>query len=147
MSVLALALLPLVAPPSHAVVYGGNPGLHIHVDFPNHTLTLGDVELARVRLHSCAGPVWDTYPNAWIDPVDGWSMLMPAGDWCAVTLSWASDMALDGNAQGGTFELAFRGTSTYIPLAATIPAVSLSPFDVVSGVVYGGNPGLHLTIQ
>lgn len=145
MNVLALALALL--PSAHAVIYGGNPGLTIDAVRVPNDLTEGSVDLAKVRMHACAGGFTDVTVDDTIDPVASHTVAVPAGNWCGVTLYWDSSMILEGNSPAGPYTLAYDEPTTYFALATPIPLVYLTPYEVVTGVIYGGNPGIQLTIQ
>jgi hypothetical protein len=137
--------LLLLAFPAHAIIYGGNPGVVIHADRPQHDLVGGAVKLGKVRMHYCAGGGADYPVGEWIDPVEGWVVPIAPGDYCGVTTFWDSALTLDVNGQDGSFGVAYTQSFTDTPLP-TQPVV-LTPISVVYGIIYGGNPGLVVTIE
>lgn len=144
-SLIALSLLAgiTMTTSAEAAVYGGNPHLTIIADRPEADMTDGEVVLNTVRLHFCAGGVASWAPQISIDPVQGWTMAVPAGDLCELELVWGSEMTLEGDG----YIIEYDETITTIELVGTTQAVDLTPFVVVDGAVYGGNPHLTATIQ
>lgn len=147
MSLVLATLALLSASPAHAVIYGGNPELTIKVQRPQDDLTGGTVTLETVVLHLCAGgaAMWNV--DTQIDPVVGFSMDIPAGNFCEVELVWGDTMELDGDGAYGTFALEYDESATWITLVGATQSVELDPVTWTSGVVHGGNPELDLTIQ
>ena len=138
-------LLALALPAAHAVIYGGNPNLTITVDHAD--LDTGYADLTSVRLTSCGGGVTTVSVNDTFDPAEGLTVAIPAGNYCAVTLTWGDVMELEGSSPAGSWTAEYDSATTFVPLATPISPVTLSPLDVTSGVIYGGNPNLRLFIQ
>lgn len=141
-------LLPLaLLTPAHAVIYGGNPELTIWVERSPDDLIDGDVDLTNVKLSVCGGGTTTVSVGAAIDPVAGYTVAIPAGNYCGLTVTWGSVLELTGFGAGGAWVGEYDKPSTYFPLASPIAPVALTPFTVTSGVIYGGNPELHAVIQ
>lgn len=142
---LALTLLvgALASPAARAVTYSGDPVMTLTVDRPEQDLVEGEVVLDTVRVHTCGGGWASWRPEETIDPVAGWSMDFPTGNLCEVELVWGTTMVLDG--QGYVIE--YAEVTTTVDLVGATQTEDLTPFDLVSGVIHGGNPFVMLTIQ
>ncbi len=138
----ALSLLAF-APPASAILYGGNPKLHVQVDRPAHDLIGGSATLDRVVLGGCpgAGPAINVYTS--FDPVDGIEVNIPAGDWCSVTLEWGDVTEIEGP----TFDGESDAETTWTDLDPATPSVDLYPFVVTEGILYGGNPKVVVSVS
>lgn len=139
----AAHILLALALPAHAVVYGGNPHLTLQVDWPGETLTDGAVELGAITVYKCLGGKHEWTPGIPIDPVQGWTMSLPSGNYCSVKFEWDTVMELESD----DFTVEYSQSSTTISLTGASQSVTLSPWRVTDGVVYGGNPNLTVTIQ
>lgn len=144
---LSFTLLSLLSNPAStlAIVHGGNPNLHIHVDQAAGYLTQGSVDLDKVRVESCGGGFTDYQVDQSIDPVAGFDLSISGGDLCGVELFWDSEMMLDGSGPQGAFSLSYDQTSTWIALPAQPQA--LTPWTPETGIVHGGNPNIYLSIN
>ena len=140
-----LALLSNLPATTSAIVHGGNPNLHIHVDQAQGYLTQGSVDLDHVRVAYCGGGFSDYTVADSIDPVAGFDLTISGGDLCSVELFWDSEMMLDGVGPQGAFSLSFDQTSTWIALPAQPQA--LTPWTPETGIVHGGNPNIYLSIN
>lgn len=132
----AAALCLLVPSPAHAILYGGNPKLHIQVDRPAQDLVGGVATLDRVVLGGCpgAGPAVEVYAD--FDPVDGIDVDIPAGDWCSVTLEWGDVTQIEATG----FEGESDASQTWTDLDPQTLSVSLAPFTVTQGTMSGAGP-------
>ncbi|MDP2315518.1 MAG: hypothetical protein Q8P41_21650 [Pseudomonadota bacterium] len=143
MSLLALALLSATSP-ADAAVYGGNPSVKLKVDRPPHDLTAAEVNLAKVRVHNCSGGGYTDYTIAeTVDLVTEYTLPISAGTYCNLTVFWDSAMTIESNA----FVLEYDHASTAVALTGTVQTVALTPFTVVLGAIYGGNPSLIVIIE
>lgn len=139
-----LAALPLII--------GGNPTTDFHVDRTTGDLTGGDVVLSSVRFDACTGGGSSTIQvNATVDPVGGFSVVTPNGDWCSVTVNWDQNqgpMVLDGN-NGSAFELEYFGGSTTLAIRndGTVSTADLAPFNVIYGQPGSAAPRLYAVIN
>jgi len=139
-----LIAMGLLAPLSaNATQYGGNPVLSFHVTRPENDFVAGDVVLHQLRMRKCNNQTVTYTIDDDIDPVDGWSKSIPAGDYCNATLVWDTVMEIDGP----SYVLEYDAASTAVPLSGQSQTVVLSPIDVVSGTFSGNLPRLVLTIQ
>jgi hypothetical protein len=137
-----LVLLSL-ARPADAVIYIGNPEMSFRVDRPQGDYVSGSVDLDKVRVHYCSGSTTDVTVGQTIDPVAGATVPLPAGDLCAVTFYWSTDLDVDGPA----YTVRYSGATTTVTLATDIEPVLLSPYSVVSGTMSGGGPWLLVAIE
>jgi uncharacterized membrane protein len=128
---------------SHAFVYVGNPALTFHVARPENDLESGSVVLHQLKMHKCNGQVVTSTYDVTIDPIDGWSTTISAGDYCSATLVWGSVMEVEGD----TFVVEYEAASTTVQLGAQIAPVLLTPVDIVSGSFSGNVPRLLLEID
>lgn len=143
---ISLALL-VVAVPSHAVVYAGNPDLSFTVDRPVGDLTYGDVTLTKFRIHPCSGSDVDYPVDEDIDPVDGFTYIdVTGGNLCGVTFYWGTDMILNGN-DGTSFVLEYTANTTSVTFATPIPAVLLTGTTILSGSPTGTGPKIYVTMN
>ena len=140
-----LALLSNLPAISSAIVHGGNPNVHFHVDQAPGYLTQGSVDLDKVRVEYCAGGFSDYTVDETIDPVAGFDLSISGGDLCSIELFWDSEMMLDGAGPLGAFSLNYNQTSTWVPLPAQPQA--LTPWTPEAGIVHGGNPNIYLSIN
>ncbi len=139
----AALALSVFASPAEAILYGGNPKLVVLIDHAGHDLISGEATLDRVVLGGCpgAGPAIDV--DAAFDPVVGIEVGIPAGDWCSVTLEWDGVTTLEATGFAGESDAA----STTSDLDPQTPPVSLSPFQVTEGILYGGNPKVVVWVE
>lgn len=137
--------LALAAPPAEAIIYGGNPHLTLTVNNQGGNFDAGVVRLDEVRMNKCIGGSNVYVVDEVIDPVDGYGLDIDAGNYCSVTLVWATDMTLHGydNNNSG-FGVDYDKDSTVLGLSGSSQSAALIPFEVVFGVIYGGNP--HITV-
>jgi len=139
-----LVVMGLIGPLSaNAAVYNGNPVLSFHVTRPENDFVAGDVVLHQLRMRKCNNQTVTYTIDEDIDPVDGWSKSIAAGDYCTATLVWDTVMEIDGP----SYVLEYDAASTAVPLSGQSQTVVLSPIDVVSGTFSGNLPRLVLTIQ
>jgi hypothetical protein len=136
-------LLLSLALPAQAVIYIGNPVLDFRVDRPAGDYVDGSVTLAKVRVHHCAGGYTDVTVNDALDPVQVYSVAIPAGDQCSLTFYWNS--ALDVN--GPAYTVRYAQSTTAMTLSTDIAPVALTPYSVVSGSMSGGGPWLLASID
>jgi hypothetical protein len=137
-------VMGLLAPLSaNAISYGGNPVLSFHVTRPENDFLGGDVVLHQLRMRKCNNQTVTYTIDDEIDPVDGWSKTISAGDYCSATLVWDTVMEIDGS----NFVIEHDAASTVVPLSGQSQTVVLSPIDVVSGTFSGNLPRLVVTIQ
>lgn len=139
-----MLFLSLVAAPAHAMIYGGNPDITMWADRAQHDMIDGYVKLGKVRVNLCGGGVVDYVVNAEIDPVEGYTVNVAGGDFCGVTLFWDTDMTINGGTGTG-WGIAYTPSSTYVPIASMV--APLTPFTLLYGVIYGGNPDFHIAID
>lgn len=130
---------------SHATIYGGNPQLFLSVDRPEHDLASVEVDLDKVRMHHCQGGYTDYEVDGAVDLVEGHVLAISAGDYCGITVYWASVMTLYG--VNDAYVLEYDDATDALSIGSTIPPVSLAPFEVVLGTIYGGNPVLSAIIE
>lgn len=139
-----LALL-LLSSPSDAFIYGGNPELHAHASLPNQDLDFGDAELQAVDLLPCGGGApTHVSVDEHVDPVAGFDVEVPSGDWCAVVFVWDGAWTLESSEVEITINQAATSVDVSTAAGGTSP---LSPFTVDSGFIYGGNPELTASID
>jgi hypothetical protein len=142
--VLILTVLPFII--------GGNPTTDFRVDRPSGDLVSGDVVLGSVRFNACTGGGSSTVQvNATVDPVDGFSIVTPNGDWCSVTVNWDQNqgpMVLDGN-NGSAFELEFFGGSTTLNINGdrSVSPADVAPYNVIYGQPGSAAPRLYAVIN
>jgi hypothetical protein len=137
---LAAVVLPAVAMAAH---YGGNPCLTLRVERAQADLTEGEVVLHEVQVHPCVGQTLTWTPDATIDPVEGWSTSIPAGDYCAVSVVWGTAMELEGNG----YVIEYDQPYTWVQLDGVLQSADLIPFQIVSGSFYGDDPYLVIEID
>jgi len=137
---LVVSSLPVDA---SALTYNGNPNLGIYVDRPAHDFTGGSVYLTGFRVFNCGGGYTDYLVGATIDPVDGYNVAISAGDYCSVNVYWGNTMVV----HGPSYTVDYDEPYTSVTLAAPIPPVALTPYEVVSGSMSGVGPKLFLTID
>lgn len=146
-ALLAVASTVAFASTAEAIIHGGNPHLDFFVTPPEGTLSGGDVDVDRIRVHNCGGGFTDYIVNETIDPVEGYGLDITGGNLCGVTVFWDSDMYLDGNNVSGDYTIRYDDDLTYVPLGNPTSAVPLAPFFVEDGIIHGGNPHLDLEIN
>lgn len=140
----AAAALSLLAPSSAmAILYGGNPKLHVQIDRPAQDLVSGAATLDRVVLGGCpgAGPAVSVYAD--FDPVLGIDVNIPAGDWCSVTLEWGDLTVIEATGFDGESD----ASQTTTDLDPQTPSESLSPFTVTQGSMSGAGPKVIVNVQ
>ena len=141
-------LLSLLLPQAQAVVYGGNPGVTIEVGRAENDLVSAEVLLTKVRVAYCGSGYTDYTVNETVDMVEGYTLTILGGNLCAIIPYWGEDLLMEGNGQYGAFSLLYENNTTPVTVQAggtmTAPLV---PFTWESGVVYGGNPEVKITIQ
>jgi hypothetical protein len=138
-----VSLAFLVPPAANAYIYVGNPTLSFHVTRPADDFESGTVVLHQLKMHKCNGQTITSTPDATIDPVAGWSTIIPGGDYCSTTLVWDPAMEIEGD----TFVIEYDAGQTTVQLGSQIAPVSLTPVDVVSGSFSGTAPRLVLQIN
>lgn len=141
MSLLAFALV--FSSDAHAVVYGGNPGLRLHIDRPAHDLTAGDVMLDRIRVNYCGGGYTDYAVDGYVDLAVGYARTIAGGDICSFRVYWDSAMTIESP----TFTLEYDALYTDVTVTWAPQPASLTPFTVVNGSISGGGPVLLVTIE
>ncbi|MFN7142749.1 MAG: hypothetical protein ACK4YP_03165 [Myxococcota bacterium] len=141
MSILALALA--LSSDAHAGIYGGNPGLRLHIDRSAHDLTSGDVMLDRIRVAYCGGGYTDYVVDGFVDLVVGYQRTISGGDICSVRAYWDSAMTIES----ATFTLEYDALYTDVAVTWAPQPASLTPFTVVNGSISGGGPVLLVTIE
>lgn len=129
---------------AHAVIYGGNPELTVWADRAQHDMIDGYVKLGKVRMNVCNSSPVDYVVNADIDPVAGYTLGIAAGDYCGATFFWDTNMTIDGGTGTG-WGIEYTPNSNYLPIATMV--APLTPFNLLYGVIYGGNPELHMSID
>jgi hypothetical protein len=132
---------------AHAVIYTGNPDLGFRVDRPADDYIDGTVDLAKVRVHHCAGGYTDYTVDDTIDPVQVNHVAIAAGNECGLTFYWDSNLDIDGYGSLGAFTVRYSEATTYVPLSTDIDPVALTPYTVVSGSMSGGSPWLMVSID
>ena len=139
-----MLFLSLVAS-AHAGIYGGNPGISVWADRAQHDMNDGYAKLGKVRVHICGGnTVVDYTVDEEIDPVEGYTVTVNGGDFCGVTFFWDTDVTIHGGTGTG-WGIAYTPSSTYLPISTMV--APLTPFNLLYGVIYGGNPELHMSID
>ena len=126
-----------------AMIYLGNPALGFRVDRPAGDYVDGGVVLDKVRVPPCGGGSTDVEIDQTIDPVAVTWVDIPAGDHCAVTWYWATDLDVNGP----SYTVRYEGATTSVLLDEEIPPVALTPYSVVSGSMSGGGPWLMSVIE
>lgn len=126
-----------------AVQYQGTPVFTFRVDRPAGDYVEGAVGLEKLRVHHCGGGYTDVSVGATVDPVAPVSIPVPAGDHCAVTLHWSTDLDVDGP----TWTVRYAQASTTLVLEEEIAPKLLSPWTVVAGTMQGGGPWLLAAID
>ena len=129
---------------AHAVIFGGNPELTIWAERDPADLTDGAVTLDKVRMDLCNGSPVDYEVDEQIDLIAGYTLAIDDGNYCGATFFWSSDMTLQGSTGNG-WGIEYTQNATYVPISTMTKA--LTPYTVIYGVVYGGNPGLKMAIE
>lgn len=142
-----MSLILLLIAPAHAFLYGGNPAVRLDVQRASADLVSGDVDLTKLRVHYCSGGFADYTVGQTIDPVAGFTQVISGGDICDLRFYWGSDMMLDGSGSLGSFSLLYGEAYTTVPVDPAIAIVPLTPFELVSGSMTSGAPGLRVTIE
>lgn len=140
-------LLLLLVPSASAIIYGGNPELTLQVTRPTGDLDDGGVLLHKVRLVACGGGWTDFVIDETIDPVVGYTLDVSAGDWCTARFYWDNDLILNGTNSNGSYRMRYEQDVTVVTLGSPIVPVALTPYVTVFGIIYGGNPELHVVID
>jgi len=133
-------------PTSSAGIYGGNPQLSVDFD-PGSGITVDRalVHLKSVVFWGCGNPINEAIIEAPVDFSVGWSVDLPADDFCQVTLNYNSDLFSEGFDQNDAFRLASQTRQMHLILPAGQTAtIDLADSFVLSGI-YGGNPQLQVT--
>ena len=142
-----LALLALWSSlPARAIIYGGNPTLTVHIERAEGDLDGGLASPQKVRLHACGGGYTDFAIGGTVDPVEGFSVPVVAGNWCGIVLFWEEPTTLWGENSSGPWEITVHDPAHGGALGSSPTVVPLY-FTVEEGIIYGGNPTLVLSIQ
>ena len=118
-------LMTLFVPVADAYVYWGNPTLKLEVNTIDGDALYGASEIMGVRLHRCDADEEeeDIYVFQTIDPVAGWELSIPEGDYCEAQIRWdgptkvyVSDGVIRSNALVTTLKLEPSGQMASTPL-------------------------------
>lgn len=132
---------------AHAVVIAGNPDLGVTVTVAGETVDSALATLDRVTLVGCDGSTTTVAVDAQVDLASSWDVPVPEGDWCDVELAWSSPLVIQGsNAQGDWTFVADPGTSV-VDVDPGDGSATLTPAQLVQGVVIAGNPDLGLVLE
>ena len=132
---------------AHAAWYFGNPVVTFRADRPAGDYVDGSVLLDKLRVHHCGGGYTDYEVDETIDPVAVNQVGIGAGNHCALTFYWASDLDIDGFGGLGAFTVRYSEPTTTLVLDADIDPVALTPYSVVSGSMSSGSPWLLANIE
>lgn len=142
LSALVVVASAALTPPSPAHAAGPELKLEVHRPEADINSAKGDIDF--VRMHDCSSGTTDYDVSDTVELVGGWTLDIDAGAWCSVTVFWDSELIITGGAPPASFELSYDESVTDVDVD---DSEDLTPFTVVNGFVYGGNPQISSSVD